>query len=517
MGILMSLMVSHDKDAELQPPSAAAVFDVLDEPVSIFRLDGTYVYVNAAGARLLGRSKDELIGRTYLALYPELVAHPFHAAFERVASGLATIERLEFYYAPMALWSSQRLCRLERFVVVYWEDVTARVLAQQALDSALAREREARATAESASRAKDQFMAMLSHELRNPLAPIVTSLHLMKLRDPSAFERERSTIERQVKHLVRLVDDLLDVSKFTSGKVELTRAPTELAEVIAAAVEIASPLIEQRRHHLAVNVPAGLIVDGDAHRLAQVVSNLLTNAARYTPAGGRIVVTAERRGDELMIEVRDNGNGIPATLLPHVFDLFVQGPQTLNRPTGGLGLGLTIVRQLVALHGGRVAASSEGPGLGATFSVHLPACDRQAAESVPPPRSGIALGVGRRVLVVDDNDDTARTLAELFTSLGFTARTAEDGPTALVLLDEFTPDVAVLDIGLPVMDGYELARRIRERGGSVAPQLIAVTGYAQLMDRGRSIAAGFDGHLVKPVDIVELSAMLRAFQPAAGG
>jgi len=738
------------------PLSAAEVFDADTDPVSIFALDGTYVYINDAGQQLLGRSASELLGRTYLQVFPEIATHPYHAAFMRVASGQSKVERLEFYYAPMERWSSQQLRRVSDYIVVYWADVTARMLAQQSLDSALTRaaenerlfremiewmpqlawwarpdgfieyynprwyeytgtrpqdmegwgwqsihdpaalpavmtrwqrsiatgepfemefplrrhdgvfrmfltrvspvrdkageimrwigvnvdideqkraielmgdtlesmsdafllldrewrivmvnqhqeaasqvprarsigrshwevfpeavklrywdeyhrvmtervaahfeeyyapldlwtevdafpsrdggmaiffrdvserkraelhrtdllqrEREARAAAESANRAKDEFMAMLSHELRNPLAPILTALHLLRMRGSSDSERERNVIERQVNHLVRLVDDLLDVSKFARGKIELTRVRVDLAELTGTAIEMASPLIEQRQHRLFINVPAGLVVDADAHRLAQVVANLLTNAAKYTPPGGLIELVGARRGAEVVLEVSDSGNGIAPSLLPYVFDLFVQGRQDLDRPQGGLGLGLTIVRQLVELHGGRVTAISDGPGRGASFSVYLPAREQPVAaasyEVAAAESSAITPGAGRRVLVVDDNEDAAEMLAEYLNSLGYTTRTALDGPSALALFDEFAPDAAVLDIGLPVMNGYELARRIRGRADAVRLRLIAVTGYGQPSDRERTAAAGFDAHLVKPVDIEALIALI---------
>jgi PAS domain S-box-containing protein len=371
-------------------------------------------------------------------------------------------------------------------------------------------ERQARADAEAASRAKDEFLAMLGHELRNPLSPIVTALHLMTLRDPDALRHERTVIERQVTHLQRLVDDLLDISRITRGKIQLSRERLELSEVVAKAVELASPLLEHGHHHLAVDVPErGLALHGDATRLAQVVSNLLNNAAKYTPPGGHIAIAAARTGARITLTVRDNGIGISAAMLPRVFELFAQERQSLDRSRGGLGLGLAIARSLVAAHDGTIAVASDGPDQGSVFTVELPAAlDEAAAEHVAPPprRAGSLSGSGRSVLVVDDNVDAAELLGDLLRASGYAVTIAHDGPEALAVAARTRPEVALIDIGLPVMDGYELARKLRDLLGDA--RLIAVTGYGQQRDRDRSRAAGFDAHLVKPVPLEALHAAL---------
>jgi PAS domain S-box-containing protein len=390
-------------------------------------------------------------------------------------------------------------------------DVTGHVRAERERDELLEREQQARREAETASRAKDEFLAMLGHELRNPLSPILTALELMRRRDPGALERERTLIERQVQHVVRLVDDLLDVSRITRGKVQLRRDPVEIGEVVAAAIEMASPLLEAQRHTVDVDVPRrGLLVDGDAARLAQVVSNLLTNAAKYTQPGGHIDVTAAREGGDAVVRVRDSGIGIAPELLPRVFDLFVQSERALDRSQGGLGLGLTIVKTLTEMHGGRVAAESEGHGRGSTFIIRLPALAGAALTPVPAgvaPRLRRRAGRGHRVLVVDDNQDAADALVEALGASGHQALVAYDGPSALDAAARVHPEVAFLDIGLPVMDGYELARRLRELLGP-GVKLVAVTGYGQDKDRALSRAAGFDEHLVKPVDLSFLEKVL---------
>jgi signal transduction histidine kinase/CheY-like chemotaxis protein len=368
------------------------------------------------------------------------------------------------------------------------------------------------ASAEGASRAKDEFIAMLSHELRNPLSPIVTALELMRVNAPAATQRERIVIERQVAHLVRLVDDLLDVSRVIRGKVRLERRPVALAEVIANAVEQASPLLEERRHELQIDAAEGLVLDGDAHRLAQVVANLLTNAAKYTDPGGHIVLRAQAERLEVRLSVTDDGIGISPSLMPRVFDLFVQGERNLDRAPGGLGIGLTIVRSLVDLHGGRVSVESSGRGRGSTFTIWLPMAIAGGARRSPAAGSRPrALGRGVPVLVVDDNVDAAELLAEALRSRGHEVQVAYDGPSALAAVEEASPRVALLDLGLPVMDGFELARRLRERLGAV--RLVAVTGYGQEPDRRASAQAGFDAHLVKPVDLDAICEVVERLAP----
>ena len=369
------------------------------------------------------------------------------------------------------------------------------------------------AAAESANRAKDEFLAMLGHELRNPLSPILTALELMKLRGEAGSVRERVIIERQVTHLSRLVEDLLDVSRIARGRIELKREVIDIPDVVARAIEMSSPLLEQRAHRLHVEVPKGLRVDGDLTRLSQVISNLLTNAAKYTPPRGDITVRAKQVDGDVHVSVKDSGSGIAADMLPHIFDLFVQERQAIERSQGGLGIGLTIVRSLVERHGGSVAARSDGPGKGSEFVVRLPAVAAPAAETSSSERAASAeetrpqstLG---RVLVVDDNEDSAQLLAEVLVQKGYDARVALDAVSALQVAAEMRPDIAILDIGLPVMDGYDLAAHLRALPDLGDVDLIAVTGYGQDADRRRTEQAGFRHHLVKPVDITALEAAL---------
>jgi signal transduction histidine kinase/ActR/RegA family two-component response regulator len=391
-------------------------------------------------------------------------------------------------------------------------------------DANLAAVETARAEAVAATQAKDTFLAMLGHELRNPLAPIVTSLELLRRRG-LAGTPEHEVISRQLRHVVRLVDDLLDVARISRGQMSLRREPLALSSVISRAVESTTPLLEQRRHTLELDVPAsGLWVLGDADRLTQVVANLLTNAAKYTPSGGRIQVRAREHDGGITLVVADNGPGLPADLLPQLFEPFVQGTRTLDRSRGGLGIGLALVRSLVEAHGGRVEPHSEGPGRGSTFTVWLPSHVRAEA---PPPvearREPAPLAVEAvparpmRVLLVDDNVDAAEGLADLLEMSGYEVVVAHDFPEAQKQAEAFRPHVAILDIGLPDVDGYAVAERLRERLGEESPVFAALTGYSQEGDRARSNAAGFRRHFVKPIDIDELLTFLETVRPASGG
>jgi signal transduction histidine kinase len=371
----------------------------------------------------------------------------------------------------------------------------------------------ARRDADAGNRAKDEFFAILGHELRNPLAPISTALHLMRLRDDGTLAKERAVIERQVAQISRLVDDLLDVSRMTRGTVTLNRAPLELFEVVARAAEMAGPLLEQRRHRLSLDVPLeGLVVDGDGGRLAQVVSNLLANAAKYTEPGGQVSVSAEKQDGRVRLRVADTGIGISPEMISRIFEPFAQEQQSLDRAQGGLGLGLTIVSSLVKLHGGVVTAVSAGRGAGSTFTVELPLSEvglRPAGQPEASPTMQRRLPGAVRVLVVDDNQDSAEMLAEALALFGCETLVARDGAETIRVVGDFQPQVALLDIGLPVMDGYELADRLRRGSGGEHLRLVAVTGYGQESDRIRAKQAGFDAHLVKPIaldavaDIIE--------------
>jgi signal transduction histidine kinase/GAF domain-containing protein/ActR/RegA family two-component response regulator len=372
--------------------------------------------------------------------------------------------------------------------------------------------KEARAAADDAARTKDEFLAMLGHELRNPLAPIVTALDLMDLRGGEAFRAERTIISHQVRHLGRLVNDLLDISRITRGEILLHKERIEVAHVIANAIETASPLFEQKSQKLTVSVPdSGLPVFADPGRLAQAIANLLTNAAKYTEPGGSVTITAEREDRTACIRVRDSGIGIEPEILPKVFDLFVQARRSIDRSQGGLGIGLTIVRNLVELNGGSVTARSDGVGTGSEFAIRLP-IESAAAPSLAVTDAPRAIepdgGEPLRVLVVDDNEELAHSLAMVLELMGCVTHLAHDGPSAIAAAAGFDAELALLDIGLPVMDGYALARHFRQTGAAATMRLVALTGYGQAVDKHQALAAGFDEHIVKPVEIDTLRDVL---------
>ncbi len=374
----------------------------------------------------------------------------------------------------------------------------------------------ARAEAERANRAKDDFLAMLGHELRNPLSPILTAVQLMRARGETASAREQNIIERQVNHLIHLVDDLLDISRITRGKVELDRRPHKLTTVVSKAVEVVTPLLEERGHRLTVSVPQEEVwLDIDDFRICQVLTNLLTNAAKYTTRKGVIDLAARLEGPNIEIRVTDNGIGIGPDLLPHVFDLFVQGLQTSDRRQGGLGIGLALVRNLVKLHGGTVRVTSEGAGKGTEFVVSLPVIESRdvSADGERSVRESVQVA-SKRILIVDDNEDAATLLADLLRSVGHEVRIAHDGLTGLEIATRFQPHTAILDIGLPGMDGYELAGKIHDRLGREV-RLMALTGYGQEQDVARAEQAGFVAHFVKPVALAKLLAEIEMGQPAS--
>jgi PAS domain S-box-containing protein len=480
-------------------------------PVAIALLRGpehTFELANPSYANLVGR---DVVGKSVQDAFPEVEPHLLAELFDRVfQSGQPFVARSRRMLArrPGEPVETQRFIDLALHPLA--DDSGAvdglALVAYDVTEMAVARRQ-----AEVANRAKDEFLAMLGHELRNPLAPILTALQLLRLRGVDAGRKEREVIERQVNHLVRLVDDLLDVSRITRGKVQLNRARVHLADIVAKAIETASPLLEQYGHHLVVDVPRGdLTVDVDVERVAQVIANLLTNAAKYTNPGGTITVTGSRAGDAIELSVTDTGIGIEPEMLPKVFDLFAQEPQALDRARGGLGLGLAIVRSLVTLHGGSVSASSAGRNRGATFTVSLPAASGAPAAIATDARRApvVQAGNGRRVLIVDDNEDAARMLAAALESFGYEVEWATDGPGGLAAARQFKPEIGLLDIGLPVMDGYELARRFAADQELARTRLIAITGYGQERDRERSRQAGFVAHLIKPLDVQVLRSVM---------
>ncbi|MDE1181720.1 MAG: response regulator [Paraburkholderia sp.] len=368
-----------------------------------------------------------------------------------------------------------------------------------------------------ADRRKDEFLAMLAHELRNPLAPIRNAIELLdpeRSPSPESFDAMRSIIERQVKHLSRLVDDLLDVARITQGKITLRQEIVGLAAAIEAAIETSAPVLTRKAHRLSTNLPeTPLYIVGDGVRIAQVLGNLLSNAAKYTPQGGDIHIDVIESGDDVHIMIRDNGVGMDPDTVPHIFELFVQSENSLERSEGGLGIGLPLARTLVELHGGRIDAFSSGPGQGSEFVVRLPltrVADGAGFDLLPAMHETHASMRARRVLLVDDSVDAAIAMSLVLESDGYDVRVAHEALAALEIADDFLPEIILLDLGLPGMDGFQLAREMRLRPSGASALLIAVTGYGQSSDRQRTREAGFDHHFVKPVSVEEIQRAIEA-------
>ncbi|HVJ91987.1 MAG TPA: ATP-binding protein [Labilithrix sp.] len=472
---------------------------------------------------IIGR---DVVGLTFAEAFPKLVGTDVDVVLDqsyRTGETFTTEEqpvaiprngRLEDRWLKFNVQPIRDTAGLVFGLITIAIDVTEEVLARRALEAYAAERERLYNAVDAASRAKDDFLAMLGHELRNPLAPITTALQLMKMKQPTTLVREREIIERQVGHLTKLVDDILDVARVARGKVTIHRTRVKLADVIARAVETVTPLLEQKRHVCTIDVPRDLDVEGDAMRLAQVFSNLLSNAAKYTEAGGRISTSAEREGDTIVVRVEDNGIGIPPEQAALLFDAFFQAPRGPEFRQGGLGLGLALVKSFVALHGGSVSAKNREGG-GSCFEVRLPALPvepevvttRPGLVSIRP----LSYAYERpRVLVVDDSDDILDIVCSFLRYEGYDVMEARDPPTALRIAPSFCPNVAVLDIDLPVMNGYDLAQHLRDELGDRTPKLIAMTGYGQDDDRERARRAGFAAHLVKPVDPKDLLDSLRA-------
>ncbi len=519
-------------------------------PLPMIAVEGTthvVRHLNAAFARLVGKERTELVGRPFAEAVPEEEANGCLALLDRVyrtgtPENLCEQERRSL--TPPAYWSYAVWAILgedERpggLMIQVKDDTEIALFRKQAteMNEALVlssvRQHELTETAENLNaclkasiEGRDHFIAVLSHELRNPLAPIRNGLQILKQvgNDPVASANVGSMMERQLSQLVRLVDDLLDVSRITLGKLELRKERVELATVVGNAVEASRTPIEQQGHELTVVLPpTPILLDADPIRLAQVFQNLLNNAAKYSDKGGQIRLSAELASapDEVVVRVKDSGIGIPAAQLSNVFEIFLQVDKAWKRVQGGLGIGLSLVKGFVEMHGGRVEAHSDGPGKGSEFVVRLPLWKeeggrrKEESETDPAhPSSFIPPPSKRRILVVDDIRDNADSLALLLRLMGHEIATAHDGLEAVEAAGTFRPDVILLDIGLPKMNGYEAARRIRAQPWGQGMVLTALTGWGQEEDRLRSAAAGFDHHLVKPVDPVELEKLLAELAP----
>ncbi|HET8638065.1 MAG TPA: PAS domain S-box protein, partial [Acidobacteriaceae bacterium] len=518
--VLVLVDITENKQAEEASVRFAAIVTSFEDAIISKDLNGIIQTWNSGAERIFGYTAQEAIGQPITMLIPEDHHDEEPAILERIRRG----ERVDHYetirrrkdgtLADIALTISPILNAQGRIsgVSKIARDISERKrmerrIAQQAKDLA------------DMNRRKDEFLAMLSHELRNPMAPIFNALQLIgQAGGESALQHEAyGVIERQMRHMARLVDDLLDVSRITRGRIRLRIERVDVNDVIKQAVERVRHMIDRRGQRLSVSpAPEPVWLDADSARLEQIVGNLLDNATKYSPNGGHIAVSVERCGEQVAVRVRDDGYGIAAEMLPRVFDLFSQADQALDRSQGGLGIGLALIKSLVELHRGSIEVHSDGLRQGSEFVVRLPLALSQTqlagAASAPPGTEGDAC---LRVLVVDDNTDAAKTSALLLRSWGYEVRTAHDGPGALQSAVGFRPHVILLDVGLPGMDGYEVVRLLRQDPQFKDVRAVAVTGYGQDSDRQRSMEAGFDHHLVKPVEASDLKALLAGFLPPA--
>jgi PAS domain S-box-containing protein len=475
---------------------------------------GWATWYNRRWYEYTGASEEEMRDRGWESLH-----HPDH--LQRVSRGLASALEAGVPWEdtfPLRGKDGQYRWFLSRAVPI--RDDQGRIIRWFGTNTDVTDRIEMEAALRENDRRKDEFLATLAHELRNPLAPIRNSLALMRQpgASPSEVAEARDIMERQLGLMVRLIDDLLDLSRITRGTLELRRHRVELGSIIQQAIETVRPLVECASHHLQVNLPSRPVyVDGDPMRLAQVFSNLLNNACKFTPHGGHIRLQAEVEGAEVVVAVGDDGMGIPPDKVQTIFEMFAQLDRTLERSQGGLGIGLTIVKRIVDMHGGSIQVHSDGPGRGTTFHVRLPVL----VEGAPPPTPGRdevepGRAAGRRILVVDDNRDSADSLAMLLRLEGNEAHVAHDGIEAVDAAARLRPDLILLDLGLPRMNGYSVCQRIRHEPWGREVTIVALTGWGQEEDRRRSTEAGFDGHLVKPVDHGELMRIL-AEGEAGGG
>jgi PAS domain S-box-containing protein len=492
-------------------------------PIVVIDVDTTVRLWNPAAERLFGWSSGEVLGKAIPIVPPDRRAECAEIrdavgrgeSFEAVETVRLTRDGRPVDVAISAAPLADSAGTVRRLVLLF-EDRTQRNQAEQDRQRLLDTERAAREQAERATRARDEFLAMLGHELRNPLSAVRSALSVARL-DGERRERALEIAMRQSETLRRLVDDLLDAARITRGKITLQKRPVAFAELVARAVEVTRPLVAERGHALLVAVPPGdAMVEVDEMRFEQVLSNVISNAARYTDPGGRIEIVAETDGADAVCRVRDDGIGIAPEAQAHVFDLFVQAGRGLDRLQGGLGIGLTLSRALVELHGGSISLHSDGIGRGAEFTVRLPLLAGPDAADRPTDDALTGTMTGARVLLVEDNPDTADSMVLLLEMLGHRVDLAPDGASALALAAARVPEVMLVDIGLPDIDGYEVARRVRSDATLACVLLVALTGYGQREDRERAFAAGFDHHFVKPVDPDELNAFLVRCRTGAG-
>jgi PAS domain S-box-containing protein len=484
---------------------------VRDYAIILLDAHGIVVDWNVGAERIFGYQESEIVGQHFSRFFTAediQAGRPEHELTEVSTRGVGEDDNWLVRKDGSRFFASGTTTALREGTLRGYAKIVRDLTERKRLEDETQKRAEQLAEAD---RRKDEFLAMLSHELRNPLAPIMNALHVLR-HDRTAnllLQQARSMIERQVRQMTRLIDDLLDVTRITRGKVQLRREQVDLGVILERAVETARPLIEERHHTLSVTLPeAPVWLDADPARLEQVVGNILTNAAKYTDRGGRIWLSAALDDHHAVVKIKDTGAGIAPELLPDIFDLFKQAERTLDRSEGGLGVGLTLVKSLVELHSGAVTAHSDGLGHGCEFTVELPVIKGPSSNDQASHEAAETTTASLRVLVVDDNMDTADTLTLLLQLDEYEVATANDGIKALKLASTFHPDVILLDLGLPGVDGYEVAKQVRQQPGLEKVVLVAMTGYGQESDRERTHQAGFDFHLVKPTDPTKVQQLL---------
>jgi len=510
--ILVFRDVSERAASEEAKHRLAAIVESSHDAVISKNRNGIIQSWNDEAERLFGYSSAEAVGQPITLIIPPDRLDEEREIMERLWRG----ERVEHFETVRVTKDGRRIDLSLTISPVH--DSRGRIIGASKVARDIGDRKRAEAALREADVRKDAFLALLAHELRNPLAPILNGMHILRLagEDTKAVEQASGMMERQLGHLVRIVDDLLDVSRISQDKLELRRSRVLLEDVISSAVETARPALEAAGHELILACPTQpLHIEADLTRLAQVLSNLLNNSAKYTPRGGKVWLTAEARRSELVLSVRDNGIGIPRDALPRIFDMFSQVGRRIDRTTGGLGIGLALVKGLVEMHGGSVKAESDGPGQGSTFTLRLPVLVKAEAEDLPvltetEPSPGHAK---RRILVVDDNRDSAHSLSILLKVLGNDVQTAYDGVEAVEAAARFKPQVVLMDIGMPRANGYEATERIRAQPWGRDMIILAVTGWGQPGDKARSLAAGCDAHMVKPIQVSDLERLLLELPP----
>jgi PAS domain S-box-containing protein len=485
----------------------AAIVESSEDAIIGVDLGGRINSWNRGAETIFGHAREEIVGKPiYTIIPPEL-----HPEEREIIDKLRAGERVEHYETVRVRKDGARR-DISLTVSPVWDPVGTLVGVSKVARDITERKQAQRELADEARR-KDEFLAILAHELRNPLAPIRYALTIGRQARLTEAQRKRSdeVIERQVEHMSRLLDDLLDVSRIARGHVELRKKWIDLTSIVGAAIDAARPLLDRKAHNLSLDLPReALRLEADPVRLTQILTNLLTNAAKYTDRGGQIQLRAWREGGSIAIAVRDNGIGISPEMAPRLFSLFSQAAPALNRSEGGLGIGLALVKGFVEKHGGTVEVHSEGPGKGSEFVVRLPT-GRGTPERRESPGDGKGIAAKRlRVLVADDNDDSAQTCAMLLELWGHEVRTANNGEEALAVAEQFRPEVALLDIGMPQLSGYEVAERLRQCPWGQGATLIAVTGWGQEDDKQQANQAGFDHHLTKPVDPKQLQPLIES-------